>query len=311
MLVEITCPHCKNAINIDIGIKKQYQCPSCNQIVLQKVVEPPKYITDPQDEYFVDIPYDLPNETVDDMIFKKKVDDSISCLNNRNFSTSAALDHTLFALRLNMLHAHRVCNEKELAMTSRKLFGPAYDKFIAACDNQTKQVYHKIEQQIENNIQIDAEIDKVKQIWDVHLYDEGLDYATQMLEKYPNKALAHARYIYVKYWYYHLRKYHTITVGKHTVSNGPTALALTLMLHRDEFLADIARFEQTPDYNLVYGDYQRGRSLYGYLTDDWNKYLHDVVFSYMKNPYKNCTTPEALSYIKEQEKLAKKQKKNR
>ena len=290
MLVEITCPHCKNAIDIDIGIKKQYQCPSCNQIVLQKVIVPHQSKA-PQGDYFVDIPYDLPNETVDDMIAKKKVDDRVRLLKDRKFRNYTGLadkQHTPFTLHLDVLSVH------------------------CACDENTRQVYHKIEQQIEQNIKIDAEINKVWEIWNVGLQEEALDYAMQMTQKYPNKALAHARLIYAKYWYYLFTKYSTITIGKDTVSDSQTALALVYLLHREELLADIARMEQAPDYNLVLGDYLRTGSLHGYMNDAWMKNVMDFVPN-CKNPYtyKKYVTGNALKYIKQQEKLAKKEKKGR
>lgn len=313
MLLEITCPYCKKLINVDVGIKKQYQCPICNQMVLQKVIVPHQSKAQ-QGDYFVDIPYDLPSETVDDIIAKKKVDDRVRLLKDRKFKNYTGLtdkQHTPFTLRLDVLSIHCACDENELALGSRKLAGPVYEQFMKVCDEQTRLVYHQIEQQIEQNIKIDAEINKVLEIWNVGLQEEAVDYAMQMTQKYPNKTLAHARLVYAKYYYYSTT-YSTITIGKDTVSDGQTAWALVYLLHRDELLADIARMEQAPDYNLVLGDYLRTGSLHGYMQDAWMKHVMDFVPN-LKNPYtyKKYVTGYALKYIKQQEKLAKKEKKGR
>ena len=313
-VVQIKCANC-GALVDNLENQIQFRCSHCGALVLNivdaelkdgvEIVTPEdldNFLAENKQSFVINVGDRLEEFDIDTKVINKTITDAERLLSERSFGSYIlnGCPDSLIVLRLKLLHNYEVCNEYELSMQSSKLQGEVYDKFISLCDETTKNTYKKIEEQIEKNIASDNEIKEVEKLWNVGLYEDALVYATQMLKKYPYKALAHARYILAKWDYFDYDVYKNVQSTYRT--------DVIKMKYKKEFNQDWEIMKRCPDYHLLiyYGQARIGKPFWEDFKDYYLKSLFLWLYLLNKDDYVDSA---ARKIVKDEIKTQKKQEK--
>lgn len=304
MLVEIKCSNCKKVNVVDIGCDTIYKCDKCETVILTKVIT--EDFSKSSSTFKVNVVNSLDSFDVETRIINKKIADAENLLLNRNFNSGIlnGCPETPYVLRLKLLHTAKAKNEYELSLTSKKLPSKLLEDFLKVCDEETKSVYKKIEQEIENNILIEQEIFNVDKLLNAGLQEDAYEYAKLILEKYPNKAQAHFRYLHAKRRYLDTVKYAELK----KYSNYWSVIADVIILkHNDEFISGLEALKSAPDYEIIMRDYT-SKYDFEHSTD---YILRAVILENNDLESKRATNPEAIKFVKEERKRLEKERKEK
>ncbi len=154
-------------------------------------------------DFSVEIPMPYA-ESIDEKVLNKKIEDAAAFLKNRDFAYAYDLvknmpKDNLPAQRIKFLSYYGVASERELSFgTSDIVNNEEYQNLVTNGSPDLIRAYTLLAKTIEQNEKVYAEIVEVDKLTKVKLWDDAIEYATKMTEKYPSCCLAWARLLDAK-----------------------------------------------------------------------------------------------------------------
>lgn len=308
MIFKLKCFKCKKENEITISPANEFKCVYCKAVILEKVLDGGKSFGEKTNDYTVNLSNEYTADIVKQKIIEKKISDCERGMSVRNFTIlDGTCPDTVYVMRLRVLNQFHAKDENELRLVNKKLKGDNYEKFLKACDEQTKALYIDIERQVDENILAEEEIKKVDGLLNVNLFDDALSYAKQMVEKHPRKALAWIRLLYAKQKRY-LNIYYNAEL-KGNKLGGAAVFDVIKIKHKNELFNDFEAMLACPDFNVNYYNLDKQRTTEFYACND--TIIKSVVLQYDLMMSEKALDGYAVTYVKEEEKRLKKEQKER